>query len=56
MRVKLPHRDTGAILAHAFQFLGFGLLITGLALYSVPLALIASGGVLFVAGGLALRK
>ena len=56
MRHPRVHRDGGALVAHIAQFTGFCLMVTGLALVSVPLAAFASGAALFFLGGLALRK
>jgi hypothetical protein len=44
-------------MAVLFLIGGFGLLVVGVALlWSVPVAMIAAGAVLFVAGGLELRR
>lgn len=42
-------------MAHAFLIVGFGLVVTGVALVSVPAALCVAGVVVFVAGGLQAR-
>jgi hypothetical protein len=39
----------------AFLVIGFSLAMSGVAMYSVPLALIVGGAVLFTAGGLSAR-
>lgn len=46
----------GDLMADAFQVLGFGLAVTGVGFYSIPLAFIVAGLVLFTVGGLAARK
>lgn len=40
-----------ALIPHVSLWLGYGLAVTGLALWSLPLALVVGGTVLFVAGG-----
>ena len=44
------------MMATAFQLVGFIVTIVGLALWSVPAALIVAGVVLFVTGGLDARR
>jgi hypothetical protein len=56
MRLKLPHRDVGAVLADTFQVVGFISTIVGIGLESIPLACIVAGVTLFVVGGLAARR
>jgi hypothetical protein len=56
-RPPMPHREIGGkVIADLFQLTGFGLMVTGVALYSVPMALILAGAALFHAGGLAARR
>jgi hypothetical protein len=42
--------------ASVYTIAGFVVAISGVAMYSIPLALIIGGTVLFAAGGLAARK
>lgn len=44
------------MIAIAFQIVGFGLVITGIACWSVPAALVVAGVVMFIAGGLEQRR
>jgi hypothetical protein len=56
-RPPMPHRENGGkVIADLFQIVGFGLMVSGVALYSVPMALILAGAALFHAGGLAARR
>ena len=43
-------------MATAFLIVGFLLAVVGLALWSLPLALVVAGAVLFVSGGLELAR
>jgi hypothetical protein len=45
----------GALIPHLSLWLGYGLAVAGLALWSPALALVVAGGILFAAGGLMLR-
>lgn len=56
MAIRMPHRERGDVLPDLFQVVGFGLAVTGIALISVPTALIVAGVALYVVGGLAARR
>lgn len=52
----MPHGRRGDLMADAFQVLGFCLAVTGVGLYSIPLAFIVAGVTLYYVGGLAARR